>query len=53
MISFSDLAQIIKSPQTLRDQHVQYFTYQLLTALKYMHSANVVHRDLKYVDSAP
>jgi serine/threonine protein kinase len=43
----TDLAQIIRSPQVLKDQHVQYFTYQLLDALQYIHSANIIHRDLK------
>ena len=44
----TDLAQIIRSPQPLRDQHVQYFTFQILRALEYMHSFNILHRDLKY-----
>ncbi|KAJ3017575.1 UNVERIFIED_CONTAM: Mitogen-activated protein kinase, partial [Siphonaria sp. JEL0065] len=43
----ADLNQIIKSGQVLTDQHYQYFTYQLLRGLKWMHSADVVHRDLK------
>jgi len=43
----TDLAQIIRSPQFLRDQHVQYFTYQILDALRYLHERNIVHRDLK------
>ena len=33
--------------QDLSDDHCQYFTYQILRALKAMHSANVLHRDLK------
>lgn len=45
----TDLAQIIRSPQNLREPHIQYFTYQLLLGLKYLHDANIVHRDLKYV----
>ncbi|CAG2111797.1 unnamed protein product [Medioppia subpectinata] len=32
---------------TLTDENVAYFTYQLLRALKYIHSANVLHRDIK------
>lgn len=42
----TDLGQIIKSSQPLSDEHVQYFIYQILRGLLYIHSANVVHRDL-------
>jgi serine/threonine protein kinase len=44
----TDLAQIIRSPQKIKDQHIKYFTYQLLLGLRYLHQANIVHRDLKY-----
>ena len=43
----TDLASIIKSPQHLGDEHVSFFLYQLLRGMKYMHSAQVLHRDLK------
>ncbi|MCO5580864.1 hypothetical protein L7F22_034736 [Adiantum nelumboides] len=43
----TDLHHIIRSSQTLTDDHCQYFIYQLLRGLKYVHSANVLHRDLK------
>lgn len=43
----ADLHQIIRSGQQMTDAHYQYFLYQILKALYYMHSCNVVHRDLK------
>ena len=43
----ADLHQIIKSGQALSNEHVQYFLYQVLRGMKYIHSASVVHRDLK------
>ncbi|KAF8892078.1 kinase-like domain-containing protein [Infundibulicybe gibba] len=43
----ADLHQIIKSGQSLSNEHVQYFLYQILRGMKYVHSASVIHRDLK------
>jgi serine/threonine protein kinase len=43
----TDLHQIITSNQELSDEHCQYFLYQILKALKHIHSASVLHRDLK------
>ncbi|KAF8200716.1 kinase-like domain-containing protein [Pholiota molesta] len=43
----ADLHAIIRSGQPLTDAHHQYFIYQTLCGLKYIHSANVLHRDLK------
>ncbi|XP_024366904.1 mitogen-activated protein kinase 4a [Physcomitrium patens] len=43
----TDLHQIIRSNQALTEDHCQYFLYQILRGLKYIHSANVLHRDLK------
>ncbi|KAK8503963.1 hypothetical protein V6N13_021737 [Hibiscus sabdariffa] len=43
----SDLHQVIKANDDLTPEHHQFFLYQLLRSLKYIHSANVFHRDLK------
>lgn len=43
----TDLHQIIRSSQPLSDDHFQYFVYQVLRGLKYIHAASVLHRDLK------
>lgn len=42
-----DMHQIIRLGQSLSDSHYQSFIYQLLCGLKYIHSADVLHRDLK------
>lgn len=45
----TDLASVIKSPQHLSDDHVQFFIYQVLTGVKFLHTSvpTVTHRDLK------
>ena len=37
----TDLYKIIYSKNDLSDDHIQYFIYQLLRGMKYMHSAKV------------
>ncbi|XP_024993845.1 mitogen-activated protein kinase 9-like isoform X2 [Cynara cardunculus var. scolymus] len=43
----SDLDEVIKVNDDLTPEHHQFFLYQLLRALKYIHTAHVFHRDLK------
>ncbi|KAF8697039.1 hypothetical protein HU200_036690 [Digitaria exilis] len=43
----SDLHQVIKANDDLSPEHHQFFLYQLLRGMKYIHAASVFHRDLK------
>ena len=42
----TDLNQVIKS-KILEEIHIRYIIYQLLKAVKYIHSARLLHRDIK------
>lgn len=43
----TDLHRVIRSRQDLTSDHISYFIYQSLCALKHIHAAGVLHRDLK------
>eukprot|EP01010_Urceolus_cornutus_P003009 NODE_402_length_1697_cov_269.851335_g321_i0.p1 GENE.NODE_402_length_1697_cov_269.851335_g321_i0~~NODE_402_length_1697_cov_269.851335_g321_i0.p1 ORF type:complete len:449 (+),score=117.85 NODE_402_length_1697_cov_269.851335_g321_i0:73-1419(+) len=42
----TDLKSLFKAREPLTAQHVKFFMIQLLRAVKYMHDAGVMHRDL-------
>jgi len=42
----TDLSRVISSGEKLSDEHFQWFLYQALVGLKYIHSAKIIHRDL-------
>ncbi|KAB0803395.1 hypothetical protein PPYR_00367 [Photinus pyralis] len=43
----TDLHNVIKRGNILKDVHKRYIMYQMLKATKYIHSGNVIHRDQK------
>eukprot|EP00826_Nyctotherus_ovalis_P009995 TRINITY_DN12652_c0_g1_i23.p1 TRINITY_DN12652_c0_g1~~TRINITY_DN12652_c0_g1_i23.p1 ORF type:complete len:467 (+),score=105.45 TRINITY_DN12652_c0_g1_i23:99-1499(+) len=43
----TDLRKILKSARSLEQFHVKKIVYEILLALKYMHSVGVIHRDIK------
>ncbi|XP_014487822.1 PREDICTED: putative serine/threonine-protein kinase C05D10.2, partial [Dinoponera quadriceps] len=43
----TDLHNVIKRGNILKDIHKIFIMYQLFKAIKYIHSGNVIHRDLK------
>jgi mitogen-activated protein kinase 1/3 len=43
----SDVKKLVKSATHLQMEHIQLLMYNLMCGLKYIHSAEVIHRDMK------
>ena len=43
----ADLKKILKSSLTLTEKHIQFIMYNMLKNIKYLHTAEVMHRDVK------
>ncbi len=43
----TDMAKLLRSNLRLEESQRCYFTYQILKAMKYIHSGSILHRDLK------
>ena len=42
-----DLRRLIQSQMKITEQMIKFIMYQLLAAINFMHSADILHRDLK------
>ena len=43
----TNLQHVIQGTQNLTDDHIQFFVYQILRALKYIHSAGIIHGEIR------
>ena len=50
-VTDTDLHNVVKRGNILKDIHKRYIMYQLFKAMHYMHSGNVIHRDQKVIHS--
>lgn len=42
-----DLRRLIQSQMKITEQMIKFIMYQLLVSINFMHSADILHRDLK------
>lgn len=43
----TDLKRVLESNQTLTNDHIKYFAYQILNGIAFIHQSGIIHRDLK------